>query len=205
MKFIKEQNTLSEKSDTSSTLGGDLTLQTIESRLRSAIFTPIQTEKGPMRIGDLGITYQREGHLKFDSAKFESALAADYKRVAQVLTGIYSPTGKTDGFIDNLEKTTMQLLANPNGALVTRSRGLKSNISQIDRQIGKPENEDLVQTDINTMFDVPAAHPVLGTETFKMRAGVNFDGFKLLYETYRGIQTGALPDKLQWMYPAEGI
>ncbi len=135
LKFIKEQNTLSEKSDTSSTLGGDLTLQTIESRLRSAIFTPIQTEKGPMRIGDLGITYQREGHLKFDSAKFESALAADYKRVAQVLTGIYSPTGKTDGFIDNLEKTTMQLLANPNGALVTRSRGLKSNISQIDRQI----------------------------------------------------------------------
>lgn len=135
LKFIKEQNTLSEKSDTSSTLGGDLTLQTIESRLRSAIFTPIQTEKGPMRIGDLGITYQREGHLKFDSAKFESALAADYKRVAQVLTGIYSQTGKTDGFIDNLEKTTMQLLANPNGALVTRSRGLKSNISQIDRQI----------------------------------------------------------------------
>lgn len=135
LKFIKEQNTLSEKSDTSSTLGGDLTLQTIESRLRSAIFTPIATEKGPMRIGDLGITYQREGHLKFDQAKFESALAADYKRVAQVLTGIYGPTGKTDGFIDNLEKTTMQLLANPNGALVTRSRGLKSNIDQIDRQI----------------------------------------------------------------------
>ncbi len=135
LKFIKEQNTLSEKSDTSSTLGGDLTLQTIESRLRSTIFTPIQTEKGPMRIGDLGITYQREGFLKFDQAKFESVLAADYKRVAQVLTGIYGPTGKTDGFIDNLEKTSMQLLAQPTGALVTRSRGLKSNIDQIDRQI----------------------------------------------------------------------
>jgi flagellar hook-associated protein 2 len=135
LKFIKEQNTLSEKSDTSSTLGGDLTLQTIESRLRSTIFTPIQTEKGPMRIGDLGITYQREGFLKFDQAKFESVLAADYKRVAQVLTGIYGPNGKTDGFIDNLEKTSMQLLAQPNGALVTRSRGLKTNIDQIDRQI----------------------------------------------------------------------
>jgi len=135
LKFIKEQNTLNEKSDTSSTLGGDLTLQTIESRIRSAIFTPIATDKGPMRIGDLGITYQREGHLKFDQAKFESVLAADYKRVAQVLTGIYGPTGKTDGFIDNLERTAMQLLAQPNGALVTRSRGLKSNIDQIDRQI----------------------------------------------------------------------
>jgi flagellar hook-associated protein 2 len=88
-----------------------------------------------MRIGDLGITYQREGFLKFDQAKFESVLAADYKRVAQVLTGIYGPNGKTDGFIDNLEKTSMQLLAQPTGALVTRSRGLKSNIDQIDRQI----------------------------------------------------------------------
>lgn len=135
LKFIKEQNTLSEKSDTSSTLGGDLTLQTIESRLRSTIFTPVQTEKGPMRIGDLGITYQREGFLKFDQAKFESVLAADYKSVAQVLTGIYGPNGKTDGFIDNLEKTSLQLLAQPNGALVTRSRGLKTNIDQIDRQI----------------------------------------------------------------------
>jgi flagellar hook-associated protein 2 len=135
LRFIKEQNTLNEKSDTSSTLGGDLTLQTIESRIRSAIFTPIATEKGPMRIGDLGITYQREGHLKFDQAKFESELAADYKRVAQVLTGVYGPGGKSDGFIDVLEKTAVQLLAQPNGALVTRSRGLKSNIDQIDRQI----------------------------------------------------------------------
>ncbi|MBY0516216.1 MAG: flagellar filament capping protein FliD [Bacteriovoracaceae bacterium] len=135
LKFIKEQNTLSEKSDTSQTLGGDLTLQTIESRLRSTIFTPIMTDKGPMRIGDLGITYQREGFLKFDQAKFESVLAGDYKRVAQVLNGIYGPEGKTDGFIDKLEQTAQQLLQQPNGALVTRQRGLKSNIDQIDRQI----------------------------------------------------------------------
>lgn len=135
LKFIKEQNTLNEKSDTSATLGGDLTLQTIESRLRSTIFTPVMTDKGPMRIGDLGITYQREGLLKFDSAKFESVLAADYKRVAQVLNGVYGPKGKSDGFIDLLDRTAQQLLSQPSGALVARSRGLKSNIDQIDRQI----------------------------------------------------------------------
>jgi flagellar hook-associated protein 2 len=135
LKFIKEQNTLSEKSDTSSTLGGDLTLQTIETRLRSTIFTPIMTHSGAKRIGDLGITYQREGLLKFDQAKFESALAEDYKSVSQVLNGIYGEKGKTDGFIDNLERTVQQLLAQPNGALTSRSKGLKSNIDQIDRQI----------------------------------------------------------------------
>lgn len=135
LKFIKEQNALTEKSDTASTLGGDLTLQTIESRLRSTIFTPIMTDKGAMRIGDIGITYQRDGLLKFDQAKFESVLAGDYKRVSQVLNGIYGPEGKSDGFIDKLEQTAQQLLNQPSGALITRSRGLKSNIDQIDRQI----------------------------------------------------------------------
>src|SRR5690606_10836486 len=40
LKFIKDQNTLDAKSDTSRTLGGDLTLTTIESKIRTAIFTP---------------------------------------------------------------------------------------------------------------------------------------------------------------------
>jgi flagellar hook-associated protein 2 len=135
LKFIKEQNALSEKSDTQSTLGGDLTLQTIESRLRSAIFMPIATEKGTRRIGDMGITFQRDGLLKLDAAKFEAVLSDDYKNVAQILTGIYSKEGKTDGFIDKLEKTSMELLAPPSGVLISRSRGLKSNVDQIDRQI----------------------------------------------------------------------
>ena len=43
LKFIKEQNTLDESSDTSRTLGGDLTLQTIESRIRTAVFKQIST------------------------------------------------------------------------------------------------------------------------------------------------------------------
>ena len=135
LKFIKDQNSLSEKSDTSATLGGDLTLQTIESRLRSTIFTPVMTDKGPMRIGDLGISFTRQGMLNFDAAKFDSKLAADYKNVSQILTGVYSATGKTDGFIDKLEKTAMELLQQPSGSLTARKRGLESNVTQIDRQI----------------------------------------------------------------------
>lgn len=135
LKFIKDQNALSEKSDTSSTLGGDLTLQTIESRLRATIFTPIMTDKGPKRLGDLGINFNRQGMLTFDNAKFESKVSEDYKTASQILTGIYAPTGKTDGFIDILERTTQELLSPPGGSLITRKRGLESNIGQIDRQI----------------------------------------------------------------------
>ncbi|HLW57328.1 MAG TPA: flagellar filament capping protein FliD, partial [Bacteriovoracaceae bacterium] len=136
LKFIKEQNTLNESSDTSQTLGGDLTLTQIESRIRTAIFTPIMTNAGPMRMGDLGVTFQRDGLLSFDQAKFENALAKDYKSVSQALTGTYDKkTGKTDGFIDLLDTTVRDLLTPPSGALVTRRAGLDSQINQIDRQI----------------------------------------------------------------------
>ena len=42
--FIKEQNTMDETTDTSRTLGGDITLQTLESKIRSTIFQTVQTD-----------------------------------------------------------------------------------------------------------------------------------------------------------------
>lgn len=136
LKFIKEQNALDEKTDTSRTLGGDLTLATIESRIRNAVFTTIQTKSGPMRVGDIGITFQRDGLLKLDEAKFEAVLAKDYNAVAQVLTGQYSTEeGKTNGFIDLLDDVAKNLTTQPNGVLATRKSGLQNQVSQIDRQI----------------------------------------------------------------------
>lgn len=136
LKFIKEQNSLDEKTDTQRTLGGDLTLTTIESRIRTAVFNPIMTPKGPMRMGDLGVTFQRDGLLKFDQAKFEAILSSDYKAVTHVLTGTYSQEGgKTNGFMDILDETARNLLSQPTGILTTRKSGLQSQIGQIDRQI----------------------------------------------------------------------
>ena len=136
LKFIKEQNTLDEKTDTSRTLGGDLTLTQIESRIRSAVFTPIMTESGPHRIGDFGITFERSGLLKFDQEKFQSSLSANYKAVSQTMTGSFTTQGgKVNGFIDMLEDAAKSLLSAPNGILSTRKSGLQSQIGQIDRQI----------------------------------------------------------------------
>ncbi len=140
LKFIKDQNTLDEKTDTSKTLGGDLTLTQIESRIRTAVFTPVATEKGTFRMGDLGVTFQRDGQLKFDQAKFESMLANDYKAVSQTLTGVYKVGGgKTNGFIDILDDVAKNLLATPQGALTARKAGLQSQVNQIDRQIANKQ------------------------------------------------------------------
>jgi len=138
--FIKQQNTMNEQTDTSKTLGGDITLQQLESRIRTAVFMQVNTTKGPKRLGDLGVTFQKDGALNFDKAVFENALNNDFEMVSQVLTGTYSlETGKIKGSIDYLTEMTDLALQNPNGLMPNRKRGIQSNIDQIDRQIANKE------------------------------------------------------------------
>lgn len=134
--FIKEQNALDESVDTSQTLGGDLTLQTLESRLRASIFQNIETDFGNRRIGDLGLTFQRDGMLKLDNDKFKSKLDENYQEVAQIIAGKYTKEkGKTKGFIDHLDELVSNSLRRPGGVLTSRKNGLESQIRQIDRKI----------------------------------------------------------------------
>lgn len=134
--FIKEQNQLDENTDTSRTLGGDLTLQTIESRLRTAVFQTIQTEFGARRVGDIGISFQRTGLLALDTNKLQSKLEENFAEVAQIITGRYSlEEGKVKGFIDNLESVAEGALSRPAGTISSRRDGLNTQIDQIDRRI----------------------------------------------------------------------
>ena len=101
--FIKEQNNMDENTDTSETLGGDITLQTLESRIRSTIFKNIETEFGPRRIGDLGLTFQKDGTLKLDTDKFKSKLDQNLKEVTQIINGRY--LGIVEGKVKGLFET----------------------------------------------------------------------------------------------------
>jgi flagellar hook-associated protein 2 len=140
--FIKEQNQMDETTDTSRTLGGDITLQTLESRLRSTVFAGVKTEFGPSRIGDLGLTFQRDGKLKLDSDKFQAKLNENLKMVSQVVNGRYSlEGGKINGFVDNLNTLVSDALKNPSGILTSRKNGLNEKIKQIDRRIDTKERQ----------------------------------------------------------------
>lgn len=134
--FIKEQNALDETTDTSQTLGGDITLQTLESKLRSTMFQNVATEFGNKRIGDLGLTFQRDGTVKLDKDKFQAALDDNVKMVSQVINGRFTlEDGKINGFIDHLDQLVNDSLKRPNGILASRKQGLDSVIRQIDSRV----------------------------------------------------------------------
>ena len=139
MAFIKNQNTMDETTDTSRTLGGDIMLQTLESRLREVMFRPIQTNYGAPRAGDIGIRFTREGILQFDKGLFNSKISENYQGVSQFLIGQSVDGEITKGLIQNLTEFTEGALNNPNGVVHSRKRGLRTNMEQIDRRIEQRE------------------------------------------------------------------
>jgi flagellar hook-associated protein 2 len=139
LKFIKEQNTIDEKTDTSRTLGGDIMLSTLQGRIHGAVFKDVQTDAGFHRVGELGLTFNREGLLDFDQKKFQAAIGKDYNMVSQILTGSFTEQGKSDGFMDNLNSTVGSVLRMPDGLIQSRKKSLQSNIEQIDRRISQKQ------------------------------------------------------------------
>ena len=123
LKFVKDQNTMDETTDTSRTLGGDIILQTIEGRIRSAVFKDVKTEKGNFRIGDI----------------FTGELEKSYQKVSQILNGSFKDGIKTNGFIDNLNDSMGSMLRYPDGLLQSRKRSVENNIAAIDRRITQRE------------------------------------------------------------------
>lgn len=137
--FIKEQNSIDEKTDTSRTLGGDIMLQSLEGRIHSAVFKDVQTDSGYHRVGELGLSFNRNGTLEFDQKKFQALIGSNYTLATQILTGTFTEAGKTDGFMDNLNATVGTALRMPDGLIQSRKKSLQSNIDQIDRRISQKQ------------------------------------------------------------------
>jgi flagellar hook-associated protein 2 len=140
--FIKQQNALDESSDTSRTLGGDIALQSLESRIRSTVFKDIKTAFGYKRLSNLGISFQRDGLLKLEEGTLNNAINESYKSTAQILTGFISDEGvREKGFMDHLNDTTKTVLRTPDGLLKSRRKSLSANIDQMDRRIQQREKQ----------------------------------------------------------------
>ena len=141
LQFLAEQSDIDETTDTSRTLGGDILIQTVGSRLRTAIFKEIPTSFGKKRLGDLGISFTKEGVLQFDTNKFEVAINKNYDLVKEVLIGYYSEEDgiRSKGGVNNLLEAVEQLLSIPSGPLASRKKALESRIDQINRRIDNKE------------------------------------------------------------------
>ena len=60
-----------------------------------------------------------------------------------------------------------------------------------------------MKSDIKNLWDDEKV--AIPTEIENHKFSSSFDGFKQLYDAYRGIQSGTAQDIYGWMYPKDGI
>lgn len=134
LQFIVKQNTIDEKSDTSTTFAGDVGLQSMEFQIRNLIHQPYaaafaDTDDPPlMYLSDFGIEFDRSGMLLFKEERFNKTLEKDFELMSQAISG-------PDGFANQLKNLFDGYIRPGDGTLGIKERGLQSRIKQIDEQI----------------------------------------------------------------------
>jgi flagellar hook-associated protein 2 len=149
--FIQQQNTLDASSNTRNTLGGDITLTTIENRFRSVFsnWIPGATER-LSSLSQIGVSFQRSGRLAFDEKKFAKVLSDDFNGVAQLFVGVGD--GKT-GLIPILKQEIKAMTDSGTGMLSSREEGLGNRVKSIDQNIGrKLANLEKKESQLKDMF-----------------------------------------------------
>ena len=135
--FIQNQNKLDKDSDTRNTLGGDITLQTLEYKIRQLVISPLGTEFGSVRMADLGVQFSRAGLLEVSGDKLEKAINQNVDAIAQFFTGVGD---SADGFSNRLDNT-VRAMTREDGAVKSRVDGIKRRIKDIDNQIEMKERQ----------------------------------------------------------------
>ncbi|MDB2425998.1 flagellar filament capping protein FliD [bacterium] len=136
--FIQEQNRLTDKTDTSRTLGGDGLIRNIENRLRSLLQGSIMGVGGKVtRLNQLGIGFNRNGLLDFDQEKFNSVLASDPDSVQQFIAG----DGFSVGFVPALKRTIANMQSGNFSPIANRKRSLEQKIDQANKRIESKERQ----------------------------------------------------------------
>ncbi len=136
--FIQQQNAMDQNTDTTSTLGGDSLLRTVESRMRSLILTPQSGISGPIkRLNQIGIEFNRQGTLQFNKDKFNKTVASMPQEVSQLFAG----DGFTKGVIPSVRRVVGDLLNSAFGPISNRKRGLEQKIRRADQRIESKERQ----------------------------------------------------------------
>lgn len=132
--FIKQQNTIDDRTDTSASFAGDTSLTNIEYRLRNLMQEGFGSgEPGSpsfrfIHLDELGIEFDKTGVLQFKADKFQKTLENDFEGVSQAISGEY-------GLAFQLTTTVKSYTKSGDGLLEIRQKGIQARIKQLDDQI----------------------------------------------------------------------
>lgn len=112
---------------TGAPLVGDSTLRTIQTRIRAALNTP---QAGELKVlSRIGVSFQKDGTLAFDTAKLKTALAASPTAVAELFAG-----DGTTGGVGKQVSTMLEGFTKTNGMISAATTGIQTSLKSLDHQ-----------------------------------------------------------------------
>jgi len=117
---------------TTGPLAGDSLVRDVMSRIRNEVFGPVQGAKGQYTsLASIGVSFQADGTLKLDTARFDKAMASDADAIAK----LFDPQAYGDGR-NIAERFTAELdaVVNAKGLIDSRVDGLNSTTKTLQNQ-----------------------------------------------------------------------
>jgi flagellar hook-associated protein 2 len=137
VKLMREQTAYNEGSKTAGTLQGDRTAVGLMSKLRTMIGSSSAATTAFSRLADIGLEPQRDGSLKVNGSKLDSALGR-----LDDLRDFFSrdDTGTANDGFGTMLRQFADLTLGSDGILTTRQEGLRNRIDDIGERTAKMED-----------------------------------------------------------------
>lgn len=132
-KLITDQFKVDPNSNHQGAVGGDASLKGVLGRLRRELSASGGNGSGFKYLSDIGVTFQKDGSLTFDSTKLASAVEQDSTSVANLFVGLQNGIGK------RVPDAIDEYIGAARGTLTLRQKGNAQSIAQIDDKIAREE------------------------------------------------------------------
>lgn len=135
--YITAQTKYDAATKRAATLQGDRPTLTLQSNLRSVFLGTSSASSVYSRLSDVGLQIQSDGSMKVNDTKLAAALA-NPTELAKVFSSTASSVSTEQGFAVRVKSLASQLIAS-DGAITTRSKGLRDSITRNSTQQQKLE------------------------------------------------------------------
>ncbi len=147
--FVAAQSAFDQSTGRAGPLSGDATVRNIERQIQRLLGESFEFPGNPLTfLGEIGLSFDRDGRLSVDRERLAEALDQDPVFVRQLLAG----DGTSDGAATALARALEPVTRTGDGTLAIRDQALDDRLEGVDRQIERFEarlvkrEELLVQT-----------------------------------------------------------
>jgi flagellar hook-associated protein 2 len=126
VKTVKQVSGYDAATKTAGPLNGDATVRSVATRLRGIVAASVEENALLQTLADIGVSTQRDGTLKLDTARLDQAISGDFESVVELFAGDKGLAGRFEDALDSF--------IGRDGIFSTRTEGLDRQVKSIEDQ-----------------------------------------------------------------------